>query len=259
MPRLTTFPARGEFEKAVALLESLGAPFQTLSPEPAFCRVGVPAIIVEPEAQAELQNSDIVCSGWVDYRPPASMAPATEPMAYEEDVFGTAAIMVLAPCVADPMKIRFIAHISGDLAEVFPYMNAVMERASFNPDGPTFTYMDRYRMVSVYPRRVAVAKADEIVDAWRVLEALRVHANEAWARRAEIKPSWETRERPPAIEILKRLPRTNCGACGEPTCLAFAVKGGLARPPARGAPPGGRRTGGPTARALDWHGKGVNG
>jgi len=103
MPRLTTFPARGEFEKAVALLEGLGAPFQTLSPEPAFCRVGVPAIIVEPEA-------------------------------------------------------------------------------------------------------------------------LRVHANEAWTRRAEIEPSWETRERPPALEILKRLPRTNCGACGEPTCLAFAVK-----------------------------------
>jgi ArsR family metal-binding transcriptional regulator len=79
-------------------------------------------------------------------------------------------------------------------------------------------------MVSVYPHRVAVAKADEIVDAWRVLEELRCRANEAWARRSEIEPSYERREKPPALEIYKRLPRTNCGACGERACLAFAVR-----------------------------------
>jgi len=27
-----------------------------------------------------------------------------------------------------------------------------------------------------------------------------------------------------ALEIYKRLPRMNCGACGERTCLAFAVR-----------------------------------
>ncbi len=26
------------------------------------------------------------------------------------------------------------------------------------------------------------------------------------------------------IEILKRLPKTNCKECGEPTCMAFATK-----------------------------------
>jgi len=53
---------------------------------------------------------------------------------------------------------------------------------------------------------------------------LRVRANEVWARRSEIEPCYEVRERPPALEIFKRLPRTNCRACGEATCLAFAVK-----------------------------------
>ena len=28
----------------------------------------------------------------------------------------------------------------------------------------------------------------------------------------------------PAIEIFRRLPGTNCGCCGEQSCLAFAVK-----------------------------------
>jgi ArsR family metal-binding transcriptional regulator len=92
--------------------------------------------------------------------------------------------------------------------------------------------MDRYRMISIYARRIAVAKADDIVDAWRTLEAIRRRINDVWARRAQIEPSWELREKPPALEIFKRLPRTNCRACGELTCLAFAVKvwGGEAPP-----------------------------
>ena len=32
------------------------------------------------------------------------------------------------------------------------------------------------------------------------------------------------RERPPALEIFKRLPKTNCKQCGELTCLAFAAR-----------------------------------
>ena len=84
--------------------------------------------------------------------------------------------------------------------------------------------MDGYRMVSLYPRRITVAKADDIVDAWRALEAIRVRANEVWSRRTDIEPCYEMRQKPPALEIFKRLPGTNCRACGEPTCLAFAVK-----------------------------------
>jgi len=115
--------------------------------------------------------------------------------------------MVLAPCVADPSRIRLIAHISDDLTEVFPYLNTEMREACFNRNGPTFTFVDGHRMISLYPRRIAIAKADEIVDAWRTLEAIRRRVNETWAHRTEITPSYEMREKPPALEIFKRLPR----------------------------------------------------
>jgi ArsR family metal-binding transcriptional regulator len=46
--------------------------------------------------------------------------------------------------------------------------------------------------------------------------------NEVWARRDAIAPSFELRRRPPALEVYKRLPGTNCGQCGEATCTAFA-------------------------------------
>ena len=222
-----TFPRRSEFDKAKAGLDRLGAPYKVISPDPGFARVGVPSLVLDEDAHkalyALLPNA-FTCSGWVDYRPASIAVPAEPPSRYEEDAFGQASVMVLAPCVADLTKVRLIAHLSGDLTGVFPYLNAVMPEASYNARGPTFTFMDRYRMISAYPRRIAVAKADEIVDAWRVLEAIRSRVNAVWARRAEIEPCYEMRQKPPALEIFKRLPRTNCRACGEQTCLAFAIR-----------------------------------
>ena len=117
-----------------------------------------------------------------------------------------------------------VAHVAGDLARALPYLNAVMDRASYNPRDSILTFMDGYRMVAIHPHRITVAKADEIVDAWRTLEEVRMRLETAWEARAQIEPSYETRARPPALEIFKRLPRSNCKACGEPTCLAFAVR-----------------------------------
>ena len=224
---IAAFPTRGEFEKARTAFERLHAPFAVVSPDPGYTRVGAPALTADEDARREVaahQGDGFVPAGWVEYRPATIAPPAGEPPAFAEDLFGEATVVVLAPCVADLTKIRLIAHTSSDMAKVFPYMNAEMREASYNAKGPTFTFMDQYRMISMYPRRIAVAKADEIVDGWRVLEMIRRRVNETWARRAAIAPSDEMRQKPPALEIFKRLPGTNCRACGEATCLAFAVR-----------------------------------
>jgi len=224
---IAAFPTRGEFEKARAAFERLRVPFAVVSPDPGYRRVGAPALVADEEARREIvaRNGDAFTpAGWVEYRPATIEPPNVEPPAFAEDLFGEAAIVVLAPCVADATKIRLIAHTTGDLAAALPYMNAEMREASYNARGPTFTFMDRYRMISLYPRRIAIAKADEIVDGWRVLEMIRRRVNETWAKRAAIAPSDEMREKPPALEIFKRLPKINCRACGEATCLAFAMR-----------------------------------
>jgi len=227
MAVITTFPSREEGRKAQARLDGRALTYEAVSPDPGYSKVGTPALVLGTEARAALtdgRGDPVICAGFVKYRPAVIRVPAEPPRGFEEDVFGEAAVVVLAPCVADATKIRFITHLTGDLAEVFPYMNAEMKEASYNARGPTFTFMEGYRLISMYPRRIAVAKADEIVDGWRTLEAIRRRANETWARRGEIEPSYEMRQKPPALEIFKRLPRTNCRACGEATCLAFAVR-----------------------------------
>jgi len=70
-------------------------------------------------------------------------------------------------------------------------------------------------MIALYRQRITIAKADEIVDSWLTLERIRRLVLQTWNNRQQIEPCYETR---------KRLPRTNCGRCGEPTCLAFAMR-----------------------------------
>jgi ArsR family metal-binding transcriptional regulator len=227
MKQLICFPKRSEFEKAKGRVEALSLQCEVISPEPAYRAVGVPALVVDSDAWPAIGEGigkEFVCSGWVNHNGTRNIVPECEPPTFNEDVFGEAAIMVLAPCVADERKIRIIAHISGELSEVFPYLNAEMTEGCYNPDGPTFTFMDGYRMVSLYPRRITIAKADDIVDAWRTLEKVRCRVNRVWERRAHMQPCYQMREKPPALEILKRLPQTNCAECGERTCLAFAVR-----------------------------------
>jgi ArsR family metal-binding transcriptional regulator len=224
---VTTLPHRAELDKALAACTELGIWFDVIRPDPAYAKVGAPCLVLQAEgrmALAEHGKDDFVCSGWVDHRDGEPAIPAEEPPEFAEDVFGAAAVMVLAPCVADLTRIRATAHISGDLAQVFPYLNAEMREGCYTPSGPTFTFLDRYRMVCLHPRRIAIAKADDVVDAWRVLETIRRRVNDVWARRRSITPSHEQRERPPALEIFKRLPGTNCKECGELTCMAFAAR-----------------------------------
>ena len=227
MALITTFPNRDEFRRAQARLDGRALACAAVSPDPGYARVGAPALVLSTEGRAALtdgRGDPVIWAGFVDYRPAGIPVPAEPPREFSDDVFGEAAIVVLAPCVADPTKIRLIAHTSGDMAKVFPYMNAEMREASYNAKGSTFTFMDGYRMISMYPQRIAVAKADDIVDGWRTLEMIRCRVNDTWARRAAIAPSDEMRQKPPALEIFNRLPGTNCRACGEATCLAFAVR-----------------------------------
>lgn len=227
MSVLTTFPTIGEFEKAAGFAGELGIPYTLISPAPAYNLVGVPAIVIEENDRDRFIGGSgprFSTSGWVDYSPASLQVPSVEPPVFEEDKFGHAAIMVLRPCMADGKKLRITAHLSGDLTGVFPYMNAIDKHSFYNAKAHTFTIMDGQRFISLYPRRIGIAKTDDIVDTWRVLEWLRVRFNECWRDRAGITPSDAFRKRPPALEIYSRLPKSNCGACGESTCMAFAFR-----------------------------------
>ncbi len=222
----TTCPTLEELDRAMAALDRMGIPYRRIDPTPPLTRVALPALVVDREARARLAEYDpaLIFSGWIEHRTPAARMPEGSRPETRGACFDRAAIMVLQPCVADDTKIRLTAHVRGDLGPVLPYLNAVVGTASYTPAADSLTYMNGHRMVALFRHRITIAKADEIVDGWLTLDGIRLLVEKTWAARAAIEPSYETRKRPPALEIWKRLPGTNCGVCGETTCVAFALR-----------------------------------
>jgi ArsR family metal-binding transcriptional regulator len=136
----------------------------------------------------------------------------------------TITLCYVAPCMADVKKIRLIAYFDRDISETLPYLNAVIKGGSYNRKGSILTYVKEGVIVNLYNIKITVAKADDIIDAWVLLDEAKKLINNAYQNRDTITPSYEEKVRVTALQIYGWLPKTNCKACGETTCLAFAVK-----------------------------------
>ncbi len=128
----------------------------------------------------------------------------------------------ILPCLADPSKIRFHALCSADLTEALPYLNAIIPRGIYNHAVPALTFTKEHRIICLHPRLITGAKVDDIDDARSILNELTDLVNDTWARREQITPSYDRREKLTPLSIYKLLPRSNCHRCDFPTCLAFA-------------------------------------
>jgi ArsR family metal-binding transcriptional regulator len=128
------------------------------------------------------------------------------------------------PCVADSTKIRVIASFSDHVDDVFPYLNAVLKNIAYVPGAKTITMKKDYRLITIYPHMVTIAKADDEVDAKATLQWLQDLINNTWERRESITPSYEVHQLLHPLDVYSLLPKKNCKLCEEMTCLAFAMR-----------------------------------
>ena len=117
-----------------------------------------------------------------------------------------------------------LAELSDDISEVFPYLNAVMSGARFNPVGRSLVLQHQGHRIVLRPRQAAISNLEDDNEARRVLDWLVDVINRTWDQRANIEPRHEAARQPGLIEVYRLLPGSNCRACGEATCLAFAAK-----------------------------------
>lgn len=177
-----------------------------------------------PKIELAIVDKHLTVSGFVDYKPASISPQKLKRDRIRESLLKDINITFVVPCIADPKKIRLIAYFSNNVAEVFPYLNAVMKNATYNKETPTLNFSKEGRMVNIYAHKVAIAKVDEIVDAWQTLAYIKDLINDTYDRKDSIVPNYERKVRATALEIYSWLPKTNCKECGETTCLAFAVK-----------------------------------
>lgn len=128
------------------------------------------------------------------------------------------------PCLADPTKIRVIAEVSEEIHEIFPYLNAVLKGCIYNHPANTLTIRKDQKLIALHALHITLAKIEDEKEAEELLKWLKDLINETYDKRDQIEPNYSMAAELKALDLFRLLPGTNCKKCGEPSCLAFAVK-----------------------------------
>ncbi len=120
-------------------------------------------------------------------------------------------------------SVHCIAHLDEDIGEVLPYLNALLGGDTYIREPPSVTFRMHGRLVTVRSRTIAVNALRDEAEARAVLDWLMERINEAWRDRDSIPPKYDGAKRPHPLTVYRLLPGTNCRACGQPSCMAFAV------------------------------------
>ncbi len=128
-----------------------------------------------------------------------------------------------AECNPSFESLHCIAKLDQDVSEALPYLNATLGGFTYIKEPPSVTFRVYGKLITVYGDRIAVNALKDEGEADKILNWLKGEINEAWEKRDQIQPSYESAPQPQMIEILKLLPRPKgCRACGQPTCMVFA-------------------------------------
>jgi len=132
--------------------------------------------------------------------------------------------IVLSECNPSSQKVNAIADLSEDISEVLPYLNTVLKGLQYHHEDKFLTVKRKGHVITFWPRQIAVTKLEDEKEAIAVMEELKQIVNETFANKNHIKPTYTSRPIPRPLDIFKLLPGKNCKECGEPTCMAFALK-----------------------------------
>jgi len=123
--------------------------------------------------------------------------------------------------VGPRMGARF--EVDQDLSPLFPYINASYEEAKYFDTPEHIQFVFNHVLCTLYPFEIIAAALYDENGACLFGEQFLVYLNEIHQNRQAIKPDYKTIVHLSPIDIYKLLPRTNCGKCGQESCLAFAA------------------------------------
>jgi ArsR family metal-binding transcriptional regulator len=132
--------------------------------------------------------------------------------------------IVLSDCNPSSLKVNAIADLSEDISEVLPYLNTALKGLQYYAEEKILTAKRGGRLITFRPRQIALTKLEDEKEAITVMEELKRIVNETYEKRGHIEPTYASRPIPRPLDIFKLLPGKNCKECGEPACMAFALK-----------------------------------
>jgi ArsR family metal-binding transcriptional regulator len=127
-------------------------------------------------------------------------------------------------CNHNFQSVHCVARLDQDISEALPYVNTTLGGSDYVKSPPALTLRVHGKLITLHAREIFINALEDENEADGILESLKNEINDAWEHRFEITPTYDPPEKPKMIEILRLLPKTNCGKCGRPTCTVFAIE-----------------------------------
>jgi ArsR family metal-binding transcriptional regulator len=127
-------------------------------------------------------------------------------------------------CNHNFQSVHCAAHLDQDISEVLPYLNTVLGGTNYAASPPALTLQAYGKLITLHSREIYVNALQDEEEAEKILKWLQHEINETWDKRRDISPTHKEKPKPQMVQILRLLPRTNCGECREPTCTVFALR-----------------------------------
>jgi ArsR family metal-binding transcriptional regulator len=128
-----------------------------------------------------------------------------------------------SPCLAEPGRIIVVGKPSRSLTDVIPYLATLPDVIVYNPKTCTVTFRRQRGFMTLYADKVFITQVKDAEEGLELLKALVDAVNATWAHRSELTAAAAARRLPRLLDVWALLPQTNCGQCGEATCMAFAA------------------------------------
>lgn len=124
-------------------------------------------------------------------------------------------------CMAEPGRIVVVGRPSCPLDEVLPYLAMLPNVIAFDPAGHMLMLRRERGWITLLSREVQITNVADVDEGLELFAALVEAINATWANREALVAAAGRRRAVRPLDVYALLPQTNCGQCGEATCMAF--------------------------------------
>lgn len=131
-----------------------------------------------------------------------------------------------------------IAKLGQNVGEALPYLNSALGSYIYIKEPPLLAFhYSEGKLIVIDEESIAIHPVRNLIEANYILSWLAREINHTWKKRGEIVPRYTAAPWREPAAILRMLPKSDCGQCGQPTCFIFARMASKGAMDARDCPP----------------------
>jgi ArsR family metal-binding transcriptional regulator len=132
--------------------------------------------------------------------------------------------LVNIDCLRTSTLFNVVMDLETSIEDLLPYLAACLPGCNYVHGSDVIDLMEAGHIIGIYPWQVTITSVEGQEEAERLCCEYFEKILDADRRRSAITPVYDKRPSLSVLGILRALPKTNCGACSAPTCMAFAAR-----------------------------------